>query len=348
VKIKPADADRFCAAPPDTVPLLLIYGPDTGLVKERADRATRSALDDPSDPFRFIQLSGADLAADPARLADEAAAIAFGGGRRVVRVVDAGDSAAGAVKAFLDAPMGDSLIVMSADSLGPGSKLRKLAEGAKAAAAVACYLDEGRRLDDVIRDTLAAEGLTAEADAMTFLSGHLGSDRQLTRREIEKLALYVADAGKTGGGRVTLADAMACVGDMAALTLDDLCLGATGGDMAAVDRCLSRLAGEGAAPVSILRALGRHMLRLQVLKTALDGGANPDAAARGLRPPAYGPAARALASHAGRWTEAGFAEAYRALNQAESQCKSTGMPDILLAQRTALSLAGLARRQQRR
>ena len=58
----------------------------------------------------------------------------------------------------------------------------------------------------------------ASPEALAYLAANLGGDRQLTRRELEKLVLYKGDAG----GRVELADALACVGDSADLTLDDL------------------------------------------------------------------------------------------------------------------------------
>ena len=82
--VKAAQVDAFLAKPPETLRLALIYGPDTGLVRERAKRLAQTFVHDLSDPFRLVEMSGDQLSADPARLNDEAASIAFGGGRRVV------------------------------------------------------------------------------------------------------------------------------------------------------------------------------------------------------------------------------------------------------------------------
>src|SRR5438874_1259312 len=51
--------------------VLLFYGPDAGLVAERARAAAEGAVDDPGDPFQLVRIDGDALAADPARLMDE-------------------------------------------------------------------------------------------------------------------------------------------------------------------------------------------------------------------------------------------------------------------------------------
>ena len=54
----------------------------------------------------------------------------------------------------------------------------------------------------VVRDALKAQGIAISADALDDAVSRLGSDRGVTRREIEKLALYAhgqksRDAAKT-------------------------------------------------------------------------------------------------------------------------------------------------------
>src|SRR5579871_2703354 len=108
MKVQPARVRGFLASPDKAVRAILIYGPDAGLVDERVEALARTVVPDLADPFRVARIAGPALSADPAKLADEAAAIAFGGGRRVVLVDDAGDAAQGAARGFLAAPMGDA------------------------------------------------------------------------------------------------------------------------------------------------------------------------------------------------------------------------------------------------
>jgi DNA polymerase III subunit delta len=94
--VKPAGAsiERLLAAPPAELQVFVIFGPDTGLVRERANNLAAALLADPDDPFAVSRLSDEDIKADPAALADAMAALSLGGGDRLVRVRLAGDSAA--------------------------------------------------------------------------------------------------------------------------------------------------------------------------------------------------------------------------------------------------------------
>ena len=84
--LKGRDIDLFLAKPDPARPIILLYGPDAGLVRERADALVASAVDDLQDPFALVRMGGDDLAAAPARLVEEAMTIPLFGGRRAIRV----------------------------------------------------------------------------------------------------------------------------------------------------------------------------------------------------------------------------------------------------------------------
>ena len=86
VALKGRDIDAFLARPDAGRPIILLYGPDAGLVRERADALLASAVDDPNDPFSLVRLDGDELAAEPSRLVDEAMTVPLFGGRRAIRV----------------------------------------------------------------------------------------------------------------------------------------------------------------------------------------------------------------------------------------------------------------------
>ena len=74
VAIKNRDADSFVARPSPAQPIVLLYGPDAGLVRERAEKIIGSSVDDVNDPFALVRLDGDELAAEPSRLTGMAAA----------------------------------------------------------------------------------------------------------------------------------------------------------------------------------------------------------------------------------------------------------------------------------
>jgi DNA polymerase-3 subunit delta len=346
---KASEFEAFLKKPDPEVRLVLLHGSDEGLVHERADQLAKTVVPDLADPFRVAAFTGDQLAQDPARLADEAAAIAMGGGRRVVRVKDApkgptSQRQSGILREFVGAPIGDALVIVEAGELKRDNALLKAVEAAKNAVAVRCYPDEDWALEKVIAETLAQHGLVADDAATGYLVEHLGGDRLLTRRELEKLALLAGPRGKSQP--VTLEEAAASVGDTAALDYDDLCYAITGGDRAMADRCLVRLQAEGEAPVAILRIVSKHFQRLHAFNAAVGAGRSPDEAARAAR--VFGPRANTFMAAARQWPGGALVEAFRRLNEAEARCKSTGFPDWTIAARTLAALASVPARGARR
>lgn len=340
MKITGARQDSFVNGPDPNIPCILLYGPDRGLVRERALRLAKTVVDAPDDPFRVVEFSGSDLKDDPARLIDEAQALSFGGGRRLIRLREATDATSKIIDSFLKiATSQDALVVVEAGELGPRSSLRKLFETAKNAAAVACYADDPRTLPRVISETLAAYDLKPSRDAMAYLASSLGSDRSVTRGELEKLALYMG-----GPGTVELVDAMAAVGDNAASALDGVTMAAGSGDQAGLDKALSRALGEGVHPVQILRACARHFLRLHQAMGYVESGKTPDLAIKSIKPPVMYMHLDRFRAQLNRWRPQHLNEALDLLGEAEMDCKTTGMPVEAVCSRALIRIAQAARR----
>ena len=65
VALKTAEIDKFLARPDPARPVILVFGPDAGLVHERAEVLITSAVDDPKDPFQLVRIDGDDLSGEP-------------------------------------------------------------------------------------------------------------------------------------------------------------------------------------------------------------------------------------------------------------------------------------------
>jgi len=335
--VKSSDAERYVSRPPEGLVAALIFGPDQGLVRERAEKLAKSVVPDLADPFRVADLDEALLSGDPARLADEAAALSMMGGRRVVRVRGGGNALAKLFEAFLEDPKGDALVVVEAGDLAKSSSLRSTFEEAGNAAAIACYADSVRDIAEVVRETLKVDGLTIAADALDEAVSILGSDRGVTRREIEKLAIYAH-----GTGRVTLEDVRAVVGDESEARTEEVCDAAGEGDMARLDRALERLWITGMSPIAVVRTALSHFQRLALVKSQSAGG-GADAAIKRLRPPVHFKRETSFKAQLQRWNEGTLNETLDVLLDTEALCKTTAVPSEAATARAMFQIAARAR-----
>jgi DNA polymerase-3 subunit delta len=343
MKITAGRIDAFLKDIPSAIRVVFLFGPDSGLVRERSKEIARRILEDPDDPFCLAEFSGATLSDDPARLADEAAALSLTGGRRLVLIRDVNDRCAEIFSHFLAEAPGEALIVVEAGNLGARSKLRSAFEKSKIAAALPCYTDDGQALNKVIRQTFSEAGLKPTADAVSFLCANLGGDRMISRSELQKLCLYAA-----GTGQITLDDAVACVGDSAIMTLDDISFAVGAGNVQNLGGFLDRARQEAVQPISILRALQRHFQRLHLAAGLIAEGASRELALKALRPPVFFKQASAFGLQLGFWTRDALDDALAALASAEIDCKSTGMPAETVCHQALLRLAtGASRRKAR-
>src|SRR5271169_4282554 len=159
VAIKAANVDAFVARPDPARPVMLVFGPDAGLVSERVTALVRASVDDVSDPFALARLEGEDVTANPARLVEEAQTIPLFGGRRAVWVKASGRNIAPAVEALLSVDIVDCRIIIEAGDLRRNAPLRVLCERAKNAAALPCYADSERDLGRLIDAEMRAAAL---------------------------------------------------------------------------------------------------------------------------------------------------------------------------------------------
>ena len=253
VALRGKDIDAFLARPDPGRPIILLYGPDAGLVRERADALIASAVDDPNDPFSLVRLDGDELSAEPSRLVDEAMTIPMFGGRRAIRVRAGSRSFASGVDTLADSPVKDCRIVIEAGELRPESPLRKACERAKTAVAIACYPDTERDLARLIDEELRSSNLHIAADARAVLMSLLGGDRQASRNELRKLALY-----SHGKGEIALDDVMTVVSDASELKLDPIVDGAFAGKPDLVESEFAKAMVAGTYPGVIISAAQRQ------------------------------------------------------------------------------------------
>lgn len=312
----------------------LLYGPDEGQARARAKAIAALIMGERADPMNLVELSGDQIKSDPARLSDELCAFSLMGGERVVVVRDATDKIAEVIADIFESISECAYLVVVAGELAAKSSLRRLYEREKRFAALACYLDEGSSLMELIRTTLTGYGLRVDRDAALYLSRSLGNDRGVTQQELAKIALYMGEDEE-----VTLAIAQALTGGNREAGYDDLCHAVATGDLAALEGALASMMEGGEAAVAILRALQRHFQRLQLMVGMVEEGVSPDRAMESLKPPVFFKEVPRFKAQLGRWNVRKAARALDILLAAEREVKATGSAPELLCRQALVRLA---------
>lgn len=344
---KRPDIERFLKDPPADVRVVLIYGRDRGVVRERAQQVTVKATANPDDPFDVALLTDSDLDSDPARLEGELSALSMMGGRRLVRLRLSSEKTS-IDKAVAEAAKGHAegafnpgaMFLIEAGALGRDSALRKAAEAAKAGAvAIPCYEDEVGDVARMVRESLARDKVGLNSEAMDVFVARLPHERGVARQEIERLALYL---GPGSGVTATAADLEPYLGVEPEASLADAAADAFGGKLAAAHASLRRAAAEGEGGPAAVRAISQHLAKLRRTLTLAKAGAGLAEAAKASG--VFWKNEREFLRQARAWTLDALDQVQPEVLNADRACKTTGSPDQLIAERLALTIAGRARR----
>ena len=334
--------DPFVKSPDPKARVVLVYGPDDGLMRERAKMIGKTVVTDLSDPFNVTVLSTEQISEDNAILSDEARAMSMMGGARLIRVDGAGDKITPVIKDYLEDPSPDNLVILEAGELGPRSSLRLLCEKAKNAAALPCYVEDERGIANLIRDMLREGGFTINGDAIAWLAQNIAGDRMRARSEIEKLMLYMGGFKENAGGTITLEDAQNACGEAGVANLDDFVYALGAGQSAKALSSFDKLIADGMSEVVILRTLQNHFRRLHYTKVQVQSGTPVDAALKSLQPPIFFKYEQAFKGQMSRWGERKLRTVLSRLADLEAQTKQTGTPVQTLCAQAILAISAAA------
>jgi DNA polymerase-3 subunit delta len=305
--------------------LFLLHGPD-----EAGSRALLPRLAVAMGEAERIDLKGADLKADPARLADEAASISMFGGARWILVEQAGDEIAPAVEALLEAPAAGNPVVIVAGALRPAAKLLKLALAAPDALAFASYVPDARDAERIVMELARGHGLVLGSDVARRIAEGCSGNRALIDQELAKYALY-ADASPDAPQPVGHDDIDAIGAGSGEGDLSRLVDSVAGGDPAALEAEIARLRAEGQEGITLTRAVLRRMVLLARLRAEVERGSSVSAVMASVGKSLFWKDKDTVGPQLGKWRSELIAKAVSRLIEAEQQVMAPGGPGVVAA-----------------
>ncbi len=330
VAIAAREAEAFVRNGFSRFPVILIYGPDEGLVSERAAAIARATT--AGDAGNILRLDGEEVAADPMRLADEANAISMFGGMRAIRVKAGAKSLVPALEPLLSTPPIDARIIVEAGDIKPNHALRTLLEKAKDVAALPCYSEDSRDISRLLDGMLEEAGLTIAPDARQMVTGLLGLDHRRSRMEIEKLILYAR-----GSSQITRDDIDAIVTDAATLSTDAVIDATFLGKLDTIETEARRVLADGLDAGVLLGFALRHTFLLQSIKRGTGANQTVSESIKAFR--VSWKREKAVAEQVSRWTEARLERAVQILGDAVLAIRRNAPLADALAIRALWSLA---------
>jgi DNA polymerase III subunit delta len=276
-EVKSHEFDHFLRRKDRTESIFLIYGPDRGLVSERAGEIAHNTGIDLQDPFTVTKLDAGELQSGAGQLIDEMNSIGLFGGEKLVWVRGTGSEKAlvDAVSALAKQNHSGSRMIVEAGDLKKTSALRKTAESAPSAVAIACYPDDNRSLSLLIDQQLGRHGLTISPDARAKLLESIGGDRLASRNEIEKLALYCH-----GLQHIELYHVIDCVADASGISVDEAVDAILSGDPDQFLLAINRIVASKTAIFLVLQACLRQFQLLDIMRNDME--ANRSSASQSL------------------------------------------------------------------
>lgn len=344
-QVKAHEVDRYLAKPDAKHRVFLVYGPDAGLVSERAKMLAGISGADASDPFATIKIDADDAAADPSRVADEAHTVSMFGGNRLVWIRGSTQkNLSKAIQPVLDTPPTDAMVIIEAGDLKKSAPLRTRIEKCASALALPCYQDQAAAIDKIIDEECALARLSIDRDTRSLLKSLLGADRLASRGEVQKLCLYVGDEGK-----ITQDDVLAVVGDASALAVDTVIDAATTGDVATMEHTFKRLIAQGTSVFQVVIAAQRHFQMLhQARNQMVASGTSASNAVNGFRPPLNFRRKDAVTKALSIWPESSLERQLGRLEKTSLDTRANAALDVPLAATALLAICLEANQLMRR
>ncbi|MEZ5680810.1 MAG: DNA polymerase III subunit delta [Erythrobacter sp.] len=224
------------------------------------------------EPGERVEMSGAELRGDPARLGDEARSTSLFGDKRHIWVRASGDEAHDALKTLTetgDMGAGEACpVIVVATSATDKSRTAKLLEKRKDAVVALFYPPDLRSVVPSVRAMADAAGVRLGGDLAERIARAANLDVRLAQSEVTKLALYL-DASPQSPANASSEDLDA----IGAASEEDgfmpLVNAVMGGQTNKIAPEIARMKQLGLNPVGVLLAFERRAAQLARIAAAL-------------------------------------------------------------------------------
>ena len=334
MNIKPEQVEGIIKSLSASVRAIVIYGSNEGMVSSLSQQFIKAVSPDIYDAFHVSYLEMGDISSDVGAMYAEFNAQSLMGGRRVVVIKDANNNLTKPLKELLDNSVSDNLFVITSSSLKTKDSLAMLAKDDNRFYGIGCYDDRDEDISQFASKFMTKNGFRIDNNAFQLLCSRLSNDRKISENELEKLITYMGD-NKT----ISANDVLMVISDTSASSQEDLCYFVALGQAEKAIASYNRLVFEGENPVTLVRTLSYHFMKLLDCAVKMEKGDTPDKVIAGLRPPLMFFRKQAFTLQLHIWNRSRILSALDLLYQTERECKTTDFPAEQTVSFTLLRIA---------
>lgn len=332
VAIKASGIENFLSAPNSAYRIVLFFGPDRGLVSERA--SSLAAAISKREGGQIERFDSAQLSETP-----DALSIALHAGSlfepiSVVRTDDENGAITKLLPELLDNPPTECTLIVEAGDLKPTSALRKGIEQSDIAASIGCYPDTDKSLGFFIQSFFRENEVKTNQETISFLIDNLGADRQISKNELEKLLLFIHPKKQ-----VELEDAINICGNSSNIEYSDIIDFAFEGKIADIGEEFDRLAALGTSPSQIIRQAIGHTKLLQGITAGARGSSDIRATIQKMGGRIHFKRRDSITRQAVLWDSKRLLSALSDLGETELKCRQSPSLEPLLLSRQLMRIA---------
>ena len=237
---------------------LLIYGPDRGLVKEKSDLFLNNQININNNSLEVFKLTPEDLAKTKNKLFELAYQKPIFFKKSLIHIdLDLVKNLSDITEFLetLDMEKANFILLESAN-LKSDSKILKLFKNKNNFAVIACYHDNSKNLFNFINNYTKELGLVISKDNIEYLCQRLGNDRLITKKELDKLAIFANNQP------ISYEDILNGIGDNTTTRLDYICDNLFIKDFFYINSIIDKAIDEGANFMLIIRTITNHVMLL--------------------------------------------------------------------------------------
>ena len=321
MNIKPEQVDGIVKSLPQTIRGVVVYGSNEGMISSLSQQFIKAVSPDIYDAFHVSYLSMADITADISALYAEFNAQSLMGGRRVVVIKDATNLLTKPLREMLESSSSDSLLVITSLTLKTKDSLAVLAKDENNFYGIGCYDDRDEDISTFVSKFMSKNGFKIDIQTLQLLCSRLSNDRKISQNELDKLLAYMGERRT-----INATDILTAVSDTAASSQEDLCYFVALGQADKAIASYNRLIFEGENPVTIIRSISYHFMKLLDCAVRIEKGETADKIIAGFKPPLLFFRKVPYQSQLRIWNRSRILSALSLLYQTERECKTTDFP----------------------